>query len=227
VTLLARLATAPEPPPAPAGPGWRGVDLGFPVAALPEEGFIELAAVVERHDLVTVCVDSTIGAGTITDDFGTDLEELRVLAERCPALGTRQVRVGSPANAGLHADDWEYRVLRRLRELALRAEQADLVLLHPSTGGWPDGAEARLGHLLTEAGTPALRLLHTTGAGPLTAFVAERTAHVRVADAGSTRLAADLALLTAHGYRGALTLADDAAGAGSALQALAAGRAEP
>ncbi|WP_018685765.1 sugar phosphate isomerase/epimerase family protein [Actinokineospora enzanensis] len=241
--------------------GWSGIELrtidGTSVAELSEADFDRVAGTLAELGLRTVCVDSRIGdwSTVITGDFGRDLAELRVLAARCARLGTRFVRVMSYPNDGLHADEWERRTLRRMRELALRAEQADLVLLHENCAGWAGAYPGRALRMLEEAGTPALRLLFDTGNGiaygyssfdHLTTLV-EYVAHVHVKDgratpsgpqwtvpgAGEARVSDCLAVLTAHGYQGALSIEphlnlrphEGDAGTGSADGFTAAGRA--
>ncbi|PPK64068.1 TIM barrel protein [Actinokineospora auranticolor] len=216
------------------GLGWSAIELrtvaGTAVADLPDPLFDEVAGTLAELGLRTVCVDSRIGdwSTVITGDFGRDLEELRVLARRCPRLGTRYVRVMSYPNDGLHDDEWEHRALRRMRELALRAEQADLVLLHENCAGWAGSDPARALRMLEEADSPALRLLFDTGNGLAYGYsateqlaeVVEHVAHVHVKDGvptpmgpqwtipgeGDADVRGCLDLLAAHGYQGALSI---------------------
>lgn len=211
------------------GLGWSAIELrgvgGAALADLDDRAFDTVAATLAEHGLSTVCVDSRIGdwASEITDDFSPDLDELRVLERRCAVLGTRYVRVMSYPNAGLPAAEWERRVRRRLRELAARAEQADLVLLHENCAGWAGADAERM--LTLVADSPGLALLFDTGNGiahgysgvDLLAKIVEHVEHVHVKDgrkgpqwtlpgAGDADLAGVLAILDAHGYSGALSL---------------------
>lgn len=216
------------------GLGWDAIELrtvgGVHVADLDDRAFDEVVSTLAARGLRVVCVDSRIGdwSTTITGDFGRDLDELRALAGRCPALGTRHVRIMSYPNAGLVEAEWERRVLRRVRELAQRAEQLGLVLLHENCAGWAGGDAGRALALLEEAGTPALRLLFDTGNGvahgysgvDLLAEVVGHVAHVHVKDGkrgpdgpewtlpgdGEAEVARCLAILAGHGYSGALSL---------------------
>ncbi|GAA3015886.1 sugar phosphate isomerase/epimerase family protein [Actinokineospora globicatena] len=214
--------------------GWSAIELrtvdGVPFAELDEAAFDAVAATLAELGLRTVCVDSRIGdwSTSITADFGRDLEELRVLAERCGRLGTRYVRVMSYPNDGLHADEWEHRVLRRMRELAARAEQADLVLLHENCAGWAGTGADRAVRMLEEADSPALRLLFDTGNGIAYGYrsadylrpLVPHIAHVHIKDGfvgpegpewtlpghGEADVAGCLALLAENGYQGALSI---------------------
>ncbi|GLZ36439.1 sugar phosphate isomerase/epimerase family protein [Actinokineospora sp. NBRC 105648] len=241
--------------------GWSAIELrtvdGVPVAELDDHEFARVAETLAELGLRTVCVDSRIGdwSSAITGDFGRDLDELRVLATRCARLGTRYLRVMSYPNDGLHADEWEHRVLRRMRELAQRAEQADLVLLHENCAGWAGRDAGHALRMLEEADSPALRLLFDTGNGLAYGYSAvaqlaelvEHVAHVHVKDGvpgaygpqwtlpgeGAADVEGCLALLSAHGYQGALSIEphlglrphEDERGPGSAEAFTAAGRA--
>ncbi|MGW5053038.1 sugar phosphate isomerase/epimerase family protein [Actinokineospora sp. NPDC004072] len=209
------------------GLGWSAIELrtvgGTALADLDDAAFAAVAAALAEAGLDVVCVDSRIGdwSSEITDDFSRDLDELRVLARRCPELGARYVRVMSYPNAGLPEAEWERRVRRRLRELADRAGQADLVLLHENCAGWA-GSDAD--RMLTLVGD-GLGLLFDTGNGvaygysgvDLLAEVVDHVQHVHIKDGvsgprwtlpgrGDADVAGALALLAAHGYTGALSL---------------------
>lgn len=210
--------------------GWSAIELrtvdGAALADLDDAAFDTVAATLAEHGVDVVCVDSRIGdwSSEITDDFSRDLDELRVLARRCRVLGVRQVRVMSYPNAGLPAAEWERRVRRRLRELARRAEQADLALLHENCAGWAAEDPERMLALVEDG----LGLLFDTGNGlahgysgvELLAEIAPHVRHVHVKDGahgtagprwtapgrGDADVAGALALLAAHGYTGALSL---------------------
>ncbi|SDC53418.1 sugar phosphate isomerase/epimerase family protein [Actinokineospora iranica] len=238
--------------------GWSAIELrtvdGVRIADLDDAAFDAVAATLAEHGVSTVCVDSAIGdwSTLITGDFGRDLAQLRALERRCARLGARYVRVMSYPNDGLHDDEWERRVLRRMRELALRAEQADLVLLHENCAGWAgQGAEHTL-RMLEEADSPALRLLFDTGNGLAYGYsaldqltvLAEHVEHVHIKDGlagpvwtlpgeGEVDLMGCLKVLADNGYRGALSIEphlslrphDGDGGTGAAEGFVAAGRA--
>ncbi|MDQ3406248.1 MAG: sugar phosphate isomerase/epimerase, partial [Actinomycetota bacterium] len=120
---------------------------------------------------------------------------------------------------------WEYRVLRRVRELAARAEQFGLVLLHENCAGWAGADAKRALVMIEEARSPALRLLFDTGNGLAYGYQAvemlpqliEFVEHVHVKDGlpgpvwqvpgqGDVDVARCLNLLLDHGYGGALSI---------------------
>lgn len=215
--------------------GWRHLEVrtidGVPIAALDDAAFARAVEQIRAADLTVVAVASKIGdwSRPITGDFSADLDELRVLARRCAALGTRLVRVMSYPSGGLAEPEWGRRARARLRDLARHAEDAGLVLAHENCTGWAGDRAARMLDLLTAVDSPALRLLFDTGNGvpygypsrPMLAAVLEHVVHVHVKDAvitpdgqvgyvppgtGEADVAGCLRLLYAHGYTGALSL---------------------
>ena len=207
--------------------GWSAIELrsvdGVAIADLDDAAFEAVAGAVAEHGLEVVCVASRIGdwSSSIADDFSRDVSELATLIRRCLLLGARQVRVMSYPNAGLPVAEWERRVRARLRELAQRAGDAGIALLHENCAGWAaEDAERMLA--LVEDG---LGLLFDTGNGvahgysgvDLLAEIAPHVRHVHVKDGvagprwtvpgqGEADIAGALALLAEHGYTGALSL---------------------
>jgi sugar phosphate isomerase/epimerase len=218
--------------------GWSAVELrnvdGQAVADLSEAAFGTVVDRLGAAGLGTVCVDSRIAnwARPITGPFEADLTELDVLAERCPALGTRYVRVMSYPNDGLADADWGREVVRRMRLLTARAERAGLVLLHENCAGWAGSSAARALQLLAEVDSPALGLVFDTGNGleygydpvemlaGLLDGAADRILHVQVKDAdgtaddpvyrypgaGAQQVGRQLRMLAEAGYAGAVSI---------------------
>ncbi|HZB48656.1 MAG TPA: sugar phosphate isomerase/epimerase family protein [Mycobacteriales bacterium] len=217
--------------------GWDLVELrnvdGQALADLPAAAFARLVDRLAAAGVGTVCVDSRIAnwARPVTGPLSLDLAELHVLAERCPALGTRYVRVMSYPNDGLADADWGREAVRRLRLLTERAADAGLVLLHENCSGWAGRDADRVLQLLAEVDSPALGLVFDTGNGveygydayellaELVAAVPEKIRHVQVKDAAGTadrpdycwpgegrcRVAECLRLLLDRGYRGVVS----------------------
>jgi sugar phosphate isomerase/epimerase len=213
---------------------WTGIELrsvdGIALADLDEPTFASVAASVAEAGLCVVCVDSRIGdwAHTVTGPFDADLRELDILARRCVALGCRYLRIMSYPNAGLDERDWRRRAVERIRVLTDRAARAGVVLLHENCAGWAADDAGRMLDLLDTVASPALGLLFDTGNGiahgysayDLLTEVVEHVAHVHVKDAtgggertvytlpgdGDARVADCLSLLSANGYRGAVSI---------------------
>ncbi|WP_231640842.1 sugar phosphate isomerase/epimerase [Nocardiopsis sp. NRRL B-16309] len=208
----------------------RTVD-GVPVALMDDASFARAAERIDAAGVTVVCVAAKIGdwSRPVTGDFSADLVELDVLARRCGLLGTRLVRVMSYASGGLPGPEWGRRARARLRELALRAEDAGLVLAHENCTGWAGESADRMLDLVTGIDSPALRLLFDTGNGvahgypgpPMLRALIDHVAHVHVKDAvtgrdgtvgyvlpgtGEAGVPEVLEQLAEHGYTGALSM---------------------
>ena len=215
--------------------GWNAVELrtvdGTALAGLSPAAFGALARRLAEAGVTVTAVASQIGnwSRPITGDFGQDLAELDILAERCATLGCRLVRIMSYPNDGLTEAEWADRVLARTAVLADRAERAGLVLVHENCAGWAGDRADRALRLLRAVGSPALRLLFDTGNGvpygyrapDMLRVLAPYVAHVHIKDAvrtpdggtaytlpgeGEAGVVECLELLAAHGYTGALSL---------------------
>ncbi|CAL9368733.1 Inosose dehydratase [Nocardiopsis dassonvillei] len=215
--------------------GWDLLELrtldGVPVAALPEDAVARAAERIRAAGVTVVAVAAKIGdwSRPATGDFALDLAELDALARRCAVLGTRTVRIMSYPSGGLAEPEWGRTARARVRELARRAEDAGLLLVHENCAGWAGEDAGRALDLLAHADSPALRLLFDTGNGVAHGYdapavlreLAAHVAHVHVKDAvrtpdggtayvppgeGTAGVEECLRILAAHGYRGALSI---------------------
>ena len=210
--------------------GWSHVELrtvdGRAVADLDDAEFAVVEKDLAARDVRVVCLASRIGgwARPIDTPFEDDLAELTVLLRRCAALGTRFVRIMSYPNAGLPEQRWRERVIGRVSVLAESAGAAGVVLLHENCSGWAGTSAERALDLLDAVDNPALKLLFDTGNGVAHGYdgyallreVVTHVEHVHIKDAvgdrfvppgsGDARVADCVALLRAHGYRGAWSL---------------------
>lgn len=211
--------------------GWRAIELrtvdGTAIADLDDRAFALLSSGLDAAGVDVVCVDSRIAnwARPITGRFEDDLNELRILAQRCATLGTRYIRVMSYPNAGLSEDEWGRRAIHRMTTLVRAAEQHGLVLLHENCSGWAGTRADRMLDLLHHIDSPALRLLFDIGNGvpygydarALLDAVIGHVAHVHIKDAraraggqvdytlpgaGESGVRECLTALLQHGYTG-------------------------
>ncbi|MGH8879240.1 MAG: sugar phosphate isomerase/epimerase family protein [Stackebrandtia sp.] len=207
--------------------GWNAIELrsvdSTMIADLDDAAFERVAEAIAARGMDVCGVASSIGnwSRPISTDFAVDVAELGRLAPRCRALGTNYLRVMSYPNAGLDQPRWRHLVLRRFRELADRAQDAGLVLLHENCAGWAGSHAKRALELVSVVDSPALRLLFDTGNGlayeydayQMLTEVVEHVAHVHVKDAnpgpvytvpgtGIVRVADCLRLLLANGFAG-------------------------
>lgn len=204
---------------------------GVPIAAVPEPDVARAAERIRDAGMSVVAVAAKIGdwSRPATGDFTVDLAELDALARRCAVLGTRTVRIMSYPSGGLTESEWGRVARARVRELASRAHDAGLLLVHENCAGWAGEDAERALDLLAHADSPALRLLFDTGNGVAHGYdapamlraLAPHVAHVHIKDAvrtpggdtayvppgeGSAGVARCLRILAAHGYRGALSI---------------------
>ncbi|MFD6098253.1 sugar phosphate isomerase/epimerase family protein [Nocardiopsis flavescens] len=215
--------------------GWDLLELrtlnGVPVAALPEDAVARTAARIRDAGATVVAVAAKIGdwSRPATGDFAADVAELDALVRRCALLGTRTVRIMSYPSGGLTAAEWGRTARARVRELARRAEDAGLLLVHENCAGWAGEDADRALDLLAHADSPALRLLFDTGNGVAHGYdgpamlrrIAPHVAHVHIKDAvrtpggdtayvppgrGEAGVEECLRILAGHGYRGALSI---------------------
>lgn len=204
---------------------------GVPIAAVPERDVARAAERIRGAGAGVVAVAAKIGdwSRPATGDFALDLAELDALARRCALLGTRTVRIMSYPSGGLTESEWGRVARARVRELASRARDAGLLLVHENCAGWAGEDAERALDLLAHADSPALRLLFDTGNGVAHGYdapamlraLAPHVAHVHIKDAvrtsggdtayvppgeGEAGVRECLGILADHGYRGALSI---------------------
>ena len=96
-------------------------------------------------------------ARPITSDFQADLDEIRRVAPRMQAAGTKFLRIMSYPNDEenpLNDADWKAETVRRLKELSAIAEGEGIVLAHENCSGYGASAEGYLG-LVEAVSSPA------------------------------------------------------------------------
>lgn len=215
--------------------GWNLLELrtldGTPIAELSRTDVALAAERIRAAGVDVVAVAAKIGdwSRPATGDFAVDLAELETLVQHCVVLGTRTVRIMSFPSGGLTGTEWGRTARDRVRELARRAEDAGLLLVHENCAGWAGDDADRALELLAHADSPALRLLFDTGNGiehgydapAMLREIAQYVAHVHVKDAirtpggetayvlpgeGSAGVEECLRILAEHGYRGALSI---------------------
>ncbi|NBV78885.1 MAG: sugar phosphate isomerase/epimerase [Verrucomicrobia bacterium] len=134
--------------------GWSALELRllhgkqFASAAVTEDEFARALAAIQDAGLRVSGFASAIGnwSRPINGDFAVDLADLRVLIPRMQKAGTRFVRTMGWMQAGTSDQVWRDEGIRRYREMAKLAADADIVLLHENCEGWggtsPDHARA-------------------------------------------------------------------------------------
>jgi sugar phosphate isomerase/epimerase len=108
----------------------RGVE-GFNIAALPVSHARQVKTQLDDAGISCHMFGSPIGKIDIADDFNSDLERLRHLAELAPILDCSAVRIFSFYNKETRAqNEFQAESLRRLSTLKAEAEKLGLVLFH-------------------------------------------------------------------------------------------------
>jgi len=104
-------------------------------------------------------------ARPITNDFQVDLNELKRVAPRMRATGTKFLRIMSYPNhpeTPLAKEAWKTETIRRIKELATMAEGEGIILGHENCSGYGATAEGFL-ELAEAVNSPAFRLTFDTG----------------------------------------------------------------
>lgn len=134
--------------------GWSALELRllngkqFSSVAVTDDEFARAMDAIENAGMRVSGFASAIGnwSRPINGDFALDLADLRVLVPRMHRAQTRFVRTMGWMQAGTSEPVWRDEGIRRYRELAKLAADADIVLLHENCEGWggtsPDNARA-------------------------------------------------------------------------------------
>ena len=134
--------------------GWSALELRLlngkqcSSASVTDDEFARAMEAIEHAGMRVSGFASAIGnwSRPINGDFALDLADLRVLIPRMHRAQTRFVRTMGWMQAGTSDQVWRDEGIRRTRELAKLAADANIVLLHENCEGWggtsPDNARA-------------------------------------------------------------------------------------
>ncbi len=155
--------------------GWRWIDLrtieGENITNIPEVKFGRLLDALAESEIEVSSFSAAIAnwGRRVTDPFETDLAELERAIPRMHRAGTRFLRIMSyRPEAGEGTERWsepevEREVIRRLRELARRADDGGIVLLHENCDTWGGQSLEHTQRLLEAVDSPAFSLVFDTG----------------------------------------------------------------
>jgi len=152
--------------------GWKHMELrmidGQNITAVPDEKFDEVYVKVTDAGMAVSCFSSAIAnwARPITSDPSVDIADLKAAVPRMQRFGTKFIRVMSYPNDKDHPvseTEWRHEAIRRMKELALIAEDNGIVLAHENCSGWGGLSAENSNILLGEVNSPALKALFDTG----------------------------------------------------------------
>lgn len=151
--------------------GWSAVELRllngrqFASAAVTADEFAYAMDALEASGMRVSGFASAIGnwSRPITGDFQQDLADLRVLIPRMQRAGTRLVRTMGWMQASTSDSDWRDEGIRRYREMAKLAADADIILLHENCEGWGGSSPAKARAFMEAVDHPHVRYLFDIG----------------------------------------------------------------
>jgi len=152
--------------------GWDHLELrtvdGENITQLSDNAFEAVYDALVEADKQVSCFGSAIAnwARPITDDFQIDVDDLQRAIPRMRRLNTPFIRVMSYPNHDtdpVPERDWRMESIRRMRELAMRAEDNGIILAHENCAGWGGISAENSNILLGEVDSPALKVLFDTG----------------------------------------------------------------
>lgn len=152
--------------------GWKHLELrmidGQNITAVTDEKFDEVYGKVTDAQMSVSCFASAIAnwARPITADPAVDVADLTAAVPRMRRFGTKFIRVMSYPNDKDHPvseREWRHEAIRRMKELALIAQDNGIVLAHENCSGWGGLSAENSNILLGEVNSPALKALFDTG----------------------------------------------------------------
>ena len=151
--------------------GWKGIEIrmveGQNFCALDDAAFWTAIGKLQAAGLCVPSFGSAIAnwARPITNDFQTDVDDLKRNLPRMKKLGCKIIRIMSYPN---HKEkpwgeaEWKKETLRRLKVLAKMAEDGGVVLGHENCDGYANTLGTFL-ELAEELNSPAFKLIFDTG----------------------------------------------------------------
>lgn len=148
---------------------WRNMELrtiaGIHIAKMPKMQFSELKSKLEQAAIHVPVLASKIGdwSSTINDPFEKDIDELNALIELAHLLKTPYIRIMSYPNDDLDEMMWGRLVIKRVKELAKRAANNNIILLHENCHGWAALDPGRALQLIEETENKGFAFLFDIG----------------------------------------------------------------
>lgn len=151
---------------------WKHLELrmidGQNATSIPDPKFDEVHEKITAAGMTVSCFSSAIAnwARPITNDFAVDVADLKQAIPRMHRFKTRFIRVMSYPNDKDHPlseREWRHEAIRRMKELALIAEDGGVTLAHENCSGWGGLSAENSNILLGEVASSALKVVFDTG----------------------------------------------------------------
>jgi len=151
--------------------GWKALELRlldgrqFSGPAVSDDEFARALDAIEAAGMRVSGFASAIGnwSRPINGDFAVDLADLSVLLPRMRRAKTRFVRTMGWMQAGTSDAEWRDEGIRRYREMAKLAADADVLLLHENCEGWGGTSPANARAFMEAVDHPNVRYLFDIG----------------------------------------------------------------
>jgi len=152
--------------------GWnyleiRNVD-GENLTLMDDAKFDEVYRKVNDAQMNVSCFGGCIAnwSRPITGDFQVDIDELKKAIPRMKKFGTKFIRIMSwpnDENNPVSEIEWEKKVIERLKDLSIIAEDGEIVMVHENCNGWAGESPENSLKMLSEVSSPSLKLVFDTG----------------------------------------------------------------
>lgn len=152
--------------------GWKHLELrmvdGVNITQLDDAAFGAVYDAVTGAGMEVSCFGSAIAnwARPITCDPQIDIDDLKQAVPKMHKFGTQFIRVMSYPNDAdnpIGDTEWRKESIKRMKELALIAEDSGITLCHENCSGWGGLSAENSNILLGEVDSPALKVVFDTG----------------------------------------------------------------
>jgi sugar phosphate isomerase/epimerase len=149
--------------------GWRHIEMRLvdrvQFTDLDAAAFDAACGELEAAGLQVSCFASALAnwARPVTGDFAKDVSDLERAIPRMQRLRTPFIRTMSWPNDGLDDPAWGDEAVRRMKELAARAEHGGVVLVLENCDGWASQSPEHMARFLERVDSPALKIVYDTG----------------------------------------------------------------
>lgn len=152
--------------------GWNDIEIrnvdGTNLTDVSDETFEEIFSKVTDAGMSVSSFASQLcnWSRPITTDFQVDIDELNRAIPRMQKFGTDYIRIMSYPNSKENPwseEEWRDEAIRRLKELAVMAEDGGIILAHENCSGWAGQSAENSLYMIEKVDSPALKLIFDTG----------------------------------------------------------------